>query len=134
MSPRTIFLSRLLGLYFILVGLAMLVNRRAAVEIVMALVRNSPLMFMGGLIALVVGLAIVLAHNVWSGGVLPVIITIIGWIILIKGALILFLPPEQAAGFFLGSLHYENFLPLYAAFSLIFGAYLTYGGFRSPSN
>lgn len=133
MSPRTIFLSRLLGLYFLLVGLAMLINRQATIEIVTALVRNSPLMFMGGLIALVAGLAIVLAHNIWSGGALPVIVTLVGWIMLIKGALILFLPPEAAAGFFLGSLHYENLFPLYAAFSLIFGAYLTYGGFRSPS-
>ncbi|MGA8221534.1 MAG: hypothetical protein WB780_07745 [Candidatus Acidiferrales bacterium] len=133
MSPRTIFLSRLLGLYFLLVGLAMLAHRQATVEIVTALVRNAPLMFIGGLIALVAGLAIVLSHNVWSGGILPVIITIIGWIMLLKGALILFLPHDAAAGFFLGSLHYENLFPLYAAFSLILGAYLTYGGFRSAS-
>jgi hypothetical protein len=25
------------------------------------------------------GLAMVLAHNVWSGGPLPVIVTLIGW-------------------------------------------------------
>jgi hypothetical protein len=130
-SPRTIFLSRLLGLYFIVVGLAMLANRRATVEIVAALVHNAPLMFIGGLIALVTGLAMALAHNVWSGGVLPVVVTLIGWITLLKGALILFLPPEAAVGFFLGDLHYESFFPFYAAFLLIFGAYLTYGGFRS---
>jgi hypothetical protein len=130
-SPRTIFLSRLLGLYFVLVGLAMLANRRATVEIVTALVHNAPLMFISGLIALIAGLAMVLAHNVWSGGVLPIIVTLTGWIMLLKGAIILFLPPESAVGFFLGDLHYENFFPFYAAFSLIFGAYLTYGGFRS---
>jgi hypothetical protein len=32
-----------------------------------------------GLISLSAGLAIVLAHNIWSGGVLPVVVTICGW-------------------------------------------------------
>jgi hypothetical protein len=121
----------LLGPYFILVGVAMLANRRATLELVTALVHNPPLMFIGCLIALIAGLAMVLAHNDWSGGALPVVVTLIRWITLLKGALILFLPPEEAVRFLLAGLNYEKLFPLYAAFSPIFGAYLTYGGFRS---
>jgi hypothetical protein len=133
MPPRTIFLSRLLGLYCVVVGLAMLTNRYATLETVTAMVHNAPLMFLTGVIAVVAGLAMVLSHNIWSGGVLPVVVTLAGWIILIKGTIILFLSPAAAPGFFLGALQYEKFFPMYSAISLIFGAYLTYGGFKSSS-
>ena len=133
MSLRTTFLSRLLGLYCILCGLSMVTHRRATVETMTALVHNPPVLFIVGVITLVAGLAMILGHNVWSGGVLPVIVTLVGWLTLIKGLLFLFLSPEVAAGFFLGGLHYEQLFYLYAAISLILGFYLTYRGFRSTS-
>jgi hypothetical protein len=49
-----------------------------------------------------------LGHNVWSGGALPVVVTLVGWVALIKGLLLLFLSPEAAAGLYLGGLHYEQ--------------------------
>ena len=133
MLPRTTFLSRLLGLYCILAGLSMVSHRQATVDTVIALVHNAPLLFILGVITLLAGLAMILSHNIWSGGVLSVIVTLIGYLTLIKGLLFLFLSPEAAAGLFLGALHYEQLFYLYAAISLIFGAYLTYGGFRSTS-
>jgi len=111
----------------------MVTHKRAAVEMVTVLVHNSPLLFIVGLITLVAGLAMILGHNVWSGGALPVIVTLIGWLTLIKSLLFLFLSPEAAVGFFLGGLHYEQLFYLYAAISLVLGVYLTYGGFRSTS-
>jgi hypothetical protein len=133
MSSRTIFLSRLLGLYCILVGLSMVTHRQTTVETIKALVHNAPVLFVAGVIALAAGLALVLGHNVWSGGALPVVVTLVGWISLIKGLLLLFLPPEAAGRFFLGGLHYQQLFYLYPAIALIFGGYLTYGGFRSTS-
>jgi hypothetical protein len=85
-------------------------------------------------ITLVAGLAMILGHNVWSGGVLPVVVTLVGWLTLIKSLLFLFLSPEAAVGFSLEGLHYEQLFYLYAAISLILGAYLTSGGFRSTSH
>ena len=73
----------------------------------------------------------VLAHNIWSGGALPVIVTLVGWITLIKSLFFLFLPPEMEARFFLGQLHYQQLFYLYGAFSLVLGVYLTYSGFTS---
>jgi len=133
MSPRTTFLSKLLGLYYILAALSMVARGRATVDTVTALIHNQPLMFVVGVITLFAGLAMVLGHNVWSGGALPVIVTLIGWITLIKGLLFLFLSPEAEAGFFLGGLHYGQLFYLYMAISLVLGVYLTYGGFRSTS-
>ena len=92
------------------------------------------MMFVLGAITLVAGLAMVLAHNIWSGGALTVIVTLVGWITLVKSPFFLFLPPELEAGFFLRQLHYQELFYLYGAILLVLGVYLTYGGFKSRSH
>jgi hypothetical protein len=131
MSPLTVFLSRLLGLYCTLVAFSMILHKQATVETVTALLHDSPAMFVVGVVALGAGLAMVLAHNIWSGGALVVIVTLLGWTTLIKGLLFLFLPPHMEAGFFLANLHYQQLFYVYAAISLVVGIYLTYRGFTS---
>ena len=134
MSPRTLFLSRLIGLYCILVALSMMSRRQATVETVTALLQNPSLMFILGVITMAAGLAMVLAHNIWSGGALVVVVTLVGWMALIKSLFFLFLPHEMEAGLFLGQLHYRQLFCLYTAISLVLGVYLTYGGFTSRSD
>ena len=134
MSSRTIFLSRLIGLYCIVIALSMMTRRQDTVETVTALLQNPSMMLIVGIITLAAGLAVVLAHNIWSGGALGVVVTLVGWITLIKSLFFLFLPPEMEAGLFLGQLHYRQLFYLYTAISLVLGVYLTYGGFRSRSN
>ena len=134
MSPRTLFLSRLIGLYCILIALSMMTRRQATVETVTALLQNPSMMLIVGIITLAAGLAVVLAHNIWSGGALAVVVTLVGWITLIKSLLFLFLPPEMEAALFLRQLHYQQLFYLYGSISLVLGVYLTYGGFRSRSN
>ena len=131
MSARTLFLSRLIGLYCIFVGLSMVTHKQLTVESVTALLQNPSMMWLFGVIALGAALAIVLTHNVWSGGTLAVIITLVGWSGLIKSLLFLFLTPAMEARFFLGQLHYQQFFYVYAVFSIILGTYLAYGGFTS---
>lgn len=131
MSSRTVFLSRLIGLYCILAALSMMIRKETIVETVKALLHDSPLMFIVGILTLAGGLAMVLAHNVWSGGALAVVVTFVGWLTLIKGLMFLFLPPALEAAFFLEKLHYEQLFYLYMAVSLVLGVYLTYGGFTS---
>ena len=133
MLPRTRFLSRLLGLYLILISLAMAAHRQATIESMTALMHNPPVLFVVSVIAVAAGLAMVLGHNVWSGGVLPVMVTVSGWLMLIKGALLLFLSPEAATGVFLAGLHYQQFFSVYTGIALVFGLCLTYGGFRQTA-
>lgn len=76
MSRLTVFLSRLIGLFAILVALSLLMHKQATVETLTALVRNPPLLLIFGMIWLIAGLAMVLGHNVWSGGALPVVVTL----------------------------------------------------------
>ena len=71
MSMRTIFLARLIGLFSLVVSVAMFLHKQAMIETVTAMVRDQPLLFVLGMLGLLAGLAMVLAHNVWSGGALP---------------------------------------------------------------
>jgi hypothetical protein len=85
MSHLTIFLGKLIGLYCIIVALGLMANKQRSVETVAALIRNAPLLLFVEVVALIAGLAMVLGHNVWSGGALPVIVTLIGWLVAIRG-------------------------------------------------
>jgi hypothetical protein len=131
MSSRTIFLGRLIGLYNILIALAMLIRKQAAVDDVLrALLHNAPVLFALGVITVIAGLAMVLGHNVWSGGALPVVVTLVGWIALIKGSLLIFLSPEQESSLFLDTLRLEQLFYLYLGGTLLLGIYLTYAASR----
>ena len=134
MSSGTIFLSRLIGLYCIVIALSMITRKQATVETVTALLQNPSMMLIVGIITLAAGLAVVLAHNIWSGGALAVMVTLVGWMTLIKSLFFLFLPPEMEAGLFLRQLHYQQLFYLYTAISLVLGVYLTFGGFKSRSS
>jgi len=130
MSPRTVFLARLIGPFAILLSLSELVHKQQTVETAAALVRDRPLVLMIAMMGLLAGLAMVLAHNVWSGGALPVVITLFGWILLIRGAVMLFLSPEAVAGM-LEFFRFEQLLYFYAGVTLLLGLYLAYAGFRA---
>jgi hypothetical protein len=131
MSPRTIYLSRLMGLYYLIVTVAMAIRRDEIFEWVTEIIRSPAASFLAGLFGVAIGLAIVLAHNVWKGGALAVVVTLIGWITLLKSLLFLYLTPQMEAEIFLKRLHYQQFFYFYVTVSLGIGVYLTYGGFGS---
>jgi putative exporter of polyketide antibiotics len=133
MSQLTSYLAKLIGLYCILVALAMVTHKQGTMDTITTIVQNPTAMFVYGLIALITGLAIVLGHNVWSGGALPIIVTLVGWGTLAKGLLALFLSPAQQPVFFLLELHYAKLFYFYAAFAFVLGVYLTYAGTASTT-
>ena len=114
-------------------ALSMFARPQATVEIMKAIIRDPPLLYFVGLMGVTAGLAIVLGHNVWSGGALPIIVTLFGWASLVKGILLLVLSPETESRVFIVGFHYEQGPSLYAAFVLFLGAYLTYAGFSSTT-
>ena len=67
MLPLTIFLGKLIGLYCIIVALAMMAHKQSAVATVNALIRNPLLLLPAEVLGLAAGLGMVLGHNIWSG-------------------------------------------------------------------
>src|SRR5271165_3540561 len=112
MLPLTIFLGKLIGLYCIIVALAMMAHKQSAVAAVNALVRNPPLLLLAEVLGLAAGLAMVLGHNIWSGGALPVVISLLGWLIAIRGAGLLALSPDAVIKL-LDALRYEKLFYFY---------------------
>lgn len=130
MSERTRFLSKLIGFYCIIAALSMAAHRDLTVETVTALLHDQPVLMLLGLITVAAGLALILTHNIWSGGAQTIIITLIGWITLLKGLLFWF-APLTAAELYLHQLHYTQLFYFYDAISLVIGVYLITGAYRS---
>ncbi|HKO08223.1 MAG TPA: hypothetical protein VJ487_10950 [Alphaproteobacteria bacterium] len=128
MSRLTVFLARFIGLFAILLVVGFLVRGSEIIEVTVA---DRPVMLTYAIVSLATGLAMILGHNVWSGGALPVVVTLVGWLILAKGLLLLFLTPEALTRLF-GRMQYGEHMYLYLMPSLVIGIYLTWAGFTAP--
>lgn len=121
--------AKLLGLWILLTVLGLALHRASTLAVVNALFTDPALGFVTGVFTLLIGLTIVLTHNRWSGGALPIVVTCYGWAATIKGALFLFLVPPAEASLF-AALHFDRYFYWYLAVALVVGAYLTFAGFR----
>ena len=93
-------------------------------------VADTPLVLIAGVFTLFGGLAIVLLHNYWSGGALTVIITLLGWLTLIKAVVLLVLPSTKLVTMY-GGVSPTHIL-ISGSLTLLLGIYPTVAGFRSP--
>jgi len=130
MSPLTIFLAKLLGLYCVIVALAMITRKQNTVATIKALIGSPPLLLVVEVFGLAGGLALIIGHNIWSGGALPVVVTLLGWLMTVRGAGLLALSPSATMTLFEG-LRYEQLFYFYMGGTLILGLYLTYAGFSA---
>ena len=128
--PRTIFLSRLLGLFFLILVAAGITQGSTLAETATALANNPALLLISGMLTLLAGLAVVLRHNVWRGGANAIVVTIVGWALLIKGAALVVLPPVSWFGIVRDS-GFSSHYDLYGIPTLVLGIYLTFSGFRA---
>ncbi len=123
----SILLARIIGPLLLVVGVGIFINlehyRRLVVDF-----GASPLsIYMAGTTALVLGLLIVAYHNVWEWR-WPVIITVMGWLALVKGAVRIIAPKLVAAR----AAHYgrnTNIVMTTAIVCIALGAVLTYFGY-----
>lgn len=123
-------LARILGTWSLLAVLAMVVNRQNTIDLVGSFFASPALMWSVGLFSTLIGIVIVVTHNRWSGGALPVVVTLYGWIVLAKGLTFVWLPASAQQAFY-NSLRFDRYFYYYFVGSLALGAYLTYGGFKT---
>jgi len=129
MARLTVFLARFIGLFTVLLVVALLVRGSASIA---AAVADGQVMLVYAIISLAVGLAMILGHNVWSGGALPVVVTSVGWLILAKGLMLLSVTPDALKQLF-DHMQYGEHYYLYLMPSLVIGLYLTWAGFTASS-
>ena len=129
MSKLTIFLARSIGLFMVLLVAGFLVRGGTAIE---ATIEDEGVMISYAIISLAMGVAMVIGHNVWSGGALPVVVTLVGWLVLAKGFLLLVLAPDEMSAM-VQRMGYAEHYRLLLMPALVLGLYLTWGGFTSQA-
>ena len=127
MSRLTVFLARAIGLFTVVLVMGLLMRGSA---VIVASVADGPVMLVYATISLATGIAMVLGHNVWSGGALAVVVTLFGWLSLLKGLLLLIMPPD-AMPQMLAQMRYAEHYSLYLLPALGIGLHLTWAGFTA---
>jgi len=122
----SIFLAKMVGIWMIVAGMALIRNHEGIRGMVKHLTKDYMTLFISGLFALLIGMLMVLTHNIWFFG-WPVIITIIGWIALIKGIVLMVFPDtlKDFAEWYLNKIS----LRLFGVFYLLLGLFFCWKGF-----
>src|SRR3989344_5417483 len=122
----TIFLAQLWGPVISAVAIGVFVSRTYYIKIYRELEKDALAVLLFGMVGMVVGIAHVLAHNVW--GTFPqILVTLLGWSLLIKGTLFVVAPGfVDRAGDKWVSL---KLIPLAGGLMLLAGAYLSWVGY-----
>jgi uncharacterized membrane protein len=125
---RATFIAKLLGPFILVGGVGMLVNQSIYQAMISDFLHSTALVYLSGVLSLLAGLAIVNVHNSWTSG-WSVVITVIGWLMLI-GAMVRLVLPQLAIG--LGTTIYGSSaaLVVVAVVSLVLGGFLTFKGYR----
>jgi hypothetical protein len=94
-------------------------------------IADGPVILVYAIFSVAAGVAMILGHNIWSGGALPVVVTLFGWLIFAKGLALLLVPSETWTAWLalLQKLHYGY--PFYFIPTLAIGGYLTVAGFAT---
>ena len=79
----SIFLAKAIGLYYVIVAIAMFVNSSKFTAFLSDFAKNSTMLIPAGLFTLLIGILLVLTHNVWDSS-WRIIISVIAWMALIS--------------------------------------------------
>ena len=126
----SLFLAKLIGIYLVLVSGTMILNKRDVALLFGIYSKNPGALYITGVVDTLIGLAIVLAHNVWVWD-FRVAITLVGWMLLIRGVGRMLAPDMvmKSLGKFkrLGT----GFMLSLMVVILFIGLYLAYMGFTA---
>src|SRR5438552_4669810 len=127
---RSIFLARLVGPFLAVCGVALIFNTGPFRAIGTEMVASLALIYIGGLLALVAGLAIVNTHNVWTFD-WRVAITLLGWLCLIGGVFrVVFPRTVQSIGVSILASVSNTWIVGDGVVILAFGAWISHAGYR----
>lgn len=87
----SIFLGKVIGIYVIIVSGLYFLRRDLITKVIKDYYKSAPLCMFTGIVALIIGLLITFSHQVWVFD-WRVLITLIGYLSLVKGVTILYYP------------------------------------------
>lgn len=122
-----IFLAKLFGLYFIIMGVIMVLRRRSIIPAIRDFASNAGLRVVIGAIEIVAGLALVLAYPDVSLSVAGVI-ALVGYMMVIEGILYLSMPAKFVQSF-IRTFNKPVWYQSGSALAIVAGIYLAGTGF-----
>ncbi len=126
------FIARILGPLFVVIGIGLFVEGGSFAVIAGDFVRNGALIYLTGLIALAVGLAILNVHHLWVRD-WRVVITIFGWLALI-GGIFRILATSLVQRMAEAAIANPRWLIVGGAGTLLLGGFLTVMGYQDVWN
>lgn len=84
-------LGKIVGLYMLIIGIAILWHMDEFKQIVQSIMQDKPLMLVTGFFTLILGLIMIVSHNIWQWN-WRLINTLVGCIVLLKGAGLILYP------------------------------------------
>ena len=130
MSPLTVYLGRLFGLSMLLMCGAMAARSESTLAAITSMMQQPGLMLVTGIATMVAGAAAVIGHNRWTGGVLPIVVTVLSWLTLLKGFAIV-AAPTSLLGSFYGLMGYPGSFRVVMAVAAALSLWLAWAAFRA---
>ena len=122
----SIFLAKVFGIYLVIVSLSLLINRQKFKQLFSDFLNNSPAAFLSAIMTLIMGILLILFHNIWTTD-WRVLITLLSWLVFVKGAVRVLCPKFDSL--FVGMVNKESFYAWAGGIYLILGGYLLYLGY-----
>lgn len=123
----SLFLAKIIGLCMLILSISILFNAKNLLTVVSGIFHNAALQFVLGIFLLVMGVLLVVSHNIWEPSWV-VVVTIISWIVLLKGICYVAFPKlihSMAQPF----IHSQKGLLIGGVMNLVVALYLCYMGF-----
>lgn len=122
----SVLIAKIISVIYLSFGVGLIFNTSFYKKGIEKLLDNASFMILAGMIAVIVGIVIIEFHNIWEKN-WTLVITLIGWIALIKGILLLAFPKTMV--FFKPMFQFENLYKYLAPLVILFGLVFAYFGF-----
>lgn len=122
----SIFVAQVAAVVYLTIGVGMLVDKKYYAKFFDGMMKDMTALYIGGFMALVVGYTLVTFHNDWVKS-WEVLVTILGWLALIKGVMLLAFP-TTFQGLAKSWIRSKN-LGTYALVVIVLGLVFGYFGF-----
>jgi len=128
MQP-VVFIARLVGPLFVVLGIGCLVNQTIYADMIGQAILVPVLIYLSGLMAFLAGVAMLNGYHAWTVD-WRIIITILGWVLVVAGIIRIVLPGAAAvAAIALYSGGYA--MAIVGIIVLIIGGFLSFKGYRT---
>jgi len=122
----SVLIAKIISVIYLSFGVGLIFNTSFYKKGIEKLLDSAGFTILAGMIAVIIGIVIIEFHNIW-GKNWTIVITIIGWIALIKGILLLAFPKSMV--FFQPMFQSENLYKFLAPLVILFGLIFAYFGF-----